>query len=115
MRGARRYNGTMKSEPLATITGTVLAIDDHEDNLFLLESLLSGKGFRVLTALNGPDGLAIAHAERPDLIVLDLAMPGMDGFEVLKRLREDRTTAKIPVIVLTATGGTPIGVIAVVV
>ncbi|MFN3430061.1 MAG: response regulator [Candidatus Sericytochromatia bacterium] len=92
----------MKSDALATITGTVLAIDDHEDNLFLLDSLLSGKGFQVLTALNGPDGLAIAHARRPDLIVLDLAMPGMDGFEVLTRLRQDRLTAKIPVIVLTA-------------
>ena len=85
------------------VSGTILAIDDHEDNLFLLDSLLSGKGFTVLTALNGPDGLALARAERPDLILLDLAMPGMDGFEVLTRLREDRATARIPVIVLTAT------------
>jgi two-component system, sensor histidine kinase and response regulator len=92
------YDGGMTP----TTPATILAIDDHEDNLFLLESLLEGKGFRVLTALNGPDGLAIARAERPDLILLDLAMPGMDGFEVLERLRQDRLTSRIPVIVLTA-------------
>lgn len=83
-------------------SATILAIDDHEDNLFLLESLLEAKGFHVLTALNGPTGLELAKSARPDLILLDLAMPGMDGFEVLTRLRADRTTARIPVIVLTA-------------
>jgi signal transduction histidine kinase len=92
----------MPNEPAAAPGGTILAIDDHEDNLFLLEALLQGKGFRVRTALDGPTGLAIAKAERPDLILLDLAMPIMDGFEVLERLRQDVATQRIPVIVLTA-------------
>lgn len=81
---------------------TILVIDDHEDNLALLEQLLSSRGFGVLTALDGATGLALAQGRRPDLILLDLAMPGMDGFEVLARLRADRTTARIPVIILTA-------------
>lgn len=92
----------MPNEPAAAPGGTILAIDDHEDNLFLLEALLQGKGFRVRTALDGPTGLALAKAERPDLILLDLAMPIMDGFEVLERLRQDVATQRIPVIVLTA-------------
>jgi signal transduction histidine kinase len=92
----------MPTTPEPAPSGTILAIDDHEDNLFLLETLLAGKGFRVRTALDGPAGLAIAKSERPDLILLDLAMPGMDGFEVLERLRQDVATQRIPVIVLTA-------------
>lgn len=81
---------------------TILAIDDQEDNLALLEALLSSRGFVVHTALDGPTGLELAASARPDLILLDLAMPGMDGFEVLQRLRAQRLTAKTPVIVLTA-------------
>jgi signal transduction histidine kinase len=83
-------------------TTSILAIDDQEDNLALLDTLLTSKGFAVLTALDGPTGLSLAKSARPSLILLDLAMPGMDGFQVLERLRADRATARIPVIVLTA-------------
>lgn len=81
---------------------SILAIDDHEDNLALLDTLLSNNGFRVRTAGDGPTGIALALVEQPDLILLDLAMPGMDGFEVLERLLKERATARTPVIVLTA-------------
>ena len=81
---------------------TILAVDDQDDNLALLDGILGTKGFRVLTAADGPTGLRLAREGRPDLILLDLAMPGMDGFEVLARLRQDRATARIPVIILTA-------------
>lgn len=83
-------------------SATILAIDDNEDNLALLDSLLSSKGFSVSTASDGPAGIALALARRPDLILLDLAMPGMDGFAVLERLRKEVLTARTPVIVLTA-------------
>lgn len=81
---------------------SILVIDDHEDNLALLDELLASRGFRVWTALDGPTGLQVARERHPDLILLDLAMPGMDGFEVLLRLRDDRLTSRIPVIILTA-------------
>jgi signal transduction histidine kinase len=81
---------------------TILAIDDQEDNLALLDAFLGTKGYEVLTAPDGPRGLALAKERAPALILLDLAMPGMDGFEVLGRLRDDRATAGIPVIILTA-------------
>ena len=97
-----RYNGAMLLSSIARDTGTILAVDDQDDNLALLDGILTARGFSVLTALDGPTGLQIAHDQRPDLILLDLAMPGMDGFEVLSRLRQDRVTARIPVIILTA-------------
>lgn len=81
---------------------TILVIDDQEDNLVLLDTVLSSRGFAVRTADGGAAGLALALAEPPDLILLDLAMPEMDGFEVLARLRQDRRTHRIPVIILTA-------------
>jgi signal transduction histidine kinase len=81
---------------------TILAIDDQDDNLALLEALLQPLVTTIYTALDGPTGLALARQHKPDLILLDLMMPGMDGFEVLERLRQDPATRPIPVIVLTA-------------
>jgi signal transduction histidine kinase len=83
-------------------TARILVIDDQEDNLVLLDAVLTAKGYAAVTVTNGPDGLAAAWASPPDLVLLDLAMPGMDGFEVLERLRADRRTQRTPVIVLTA-------------
>lgn len=80
----------------------ILVIDDQEDNLVLLDAVLSSKGFEVATVDNGPAGLTAAWTTPPELILLDLAMPGMDGFQVLERLRADRRTQRTPVIVLTA-------------
>ncbi len=80
----------------------ILVVDDEPDILSVLVFHLSREGYRVSTAINGPGALATAEKERPDLIVLDLMIPGMDGYEVLKRLRRDARTAEIPVMLLTA-------------
>lgn len=89
---------------MTTVPALILAIDDQEDNLALLRVILASRGYGVLTAADGPAGLALARERRPDLILLDLAMPGMDGFEVLVRLRGDRELGRLPVIILTAAG-----------
>jgi len=81
---------------------TVLVVDDTEDNLDLLEFALKRKPVHMLRATSGKECLAIAEEKQPDIILLDIQMPGMDGFETLKRLRANRATAKIPVIFLTA-------------
>jgi CheY-like chemotaxis protein len=83
-------------------TPLVLMIDDSEDQLDLY-SLVLQDCYRVLLAESGPKGLRMAQAERPDLIVCDLAMPGMDGLEVCRRLGAHPATAGIPVVILTAT------------
>jgi two-component system sensor histidine kinase/response regulator len=82
---------------------TILVVDDNENNRLLIRTLFDDPGYRVLEAADGPAGLALAHAERPDCILLDLAMPQMGGFEVLERLQGDPRTREIPVIILTAT------------
>ncbi len=81
---------------------TILAVDDDIDILDLVQMSLTADGFDVVTASNGPDALEQARAHSPDLILLDLMMPGMGGFEVMEKLKADSQTRTIPVIMLTA-------------
>ena len=80
----------------------ILVVDDEPDILSVLVYHLSREGYRVTTAVNGQGALTTADADRPDLIILDLMLPGMDGYEVLQRLRTADRTESIPVILLTA-------------
>lgn len=81
---------------------TVLVVDDEPINIQLLQRKLEWDGITVLTATNGESCLEVAKEERPDLILLDVMMPGMDGFAVCAELREDKRTKAIPVIFVTA-------------
>ncbi len=81
---------------------TILVVDDTEDNLDLLEFALKRKPVSMLRASSGRECLIVAEDKQPDIILLDIQMPEMDGFETLKKLRSNRATAKIPVIFLTA-------------
>ncbi len=83
---------------------TILAIDDRNDNLIALTALLRNllPGTTVLTALSGPEGIETARAGQPDAIVLDIIMPGMDGYETCRLLQADERTRHIPVIMVTA-------------
>lgn len=80
----------------------VLVVEDERDILHLVKLYLEKEGYRVSTAATGPDGLKAARSEHPDLLILDLMLPGMDGLEVCKRLRSDQQTATLPIIMLTA-------------
>jgi signal transduction histidine kinase len=80
----------------------ILVVDDTEDNLDLLEFALKRKPVRMIRATSGKECLGIAEDMKPDIILLDIQMPEMDGFETIKRLRANPATAKIPVIFLTA-------------
>ncbi len=84
------------------MTARVLVVDDVELNVKLLEAKLAGEYFEVLSAYNGPRALELAHAELPDIILLDVMMPRMDGFEVCHRLKASPRTADIPVVMVTA-------------
>jgi len=81
----------------------ILVVDDHEDNRVLLKMVLESHGLGYLGAQDGQAGLQAARRDLPDLMLLDLEMPQMDGFGVLEALRADRATADLPVIILTAT------------
>jgi len=80
----------------------ILMVDDTTANLQVLRGTLEGCGYKLFTAKNGPSALAIAARARPDLILLDILMPAMDGYEVCRRLKADGATRPIPVIFLTA-------------
>jgi CheY-like chemotaxis protein len=80
----------------------ILVIEDNEDNLSLMRMLLERANYEVLAATNGCKGLELARAEQPELILLDLAMPEMDGWEVARELKGDIVTRNIPIIAVTA-------------
>ena len=79
----------------------ILIVDDERDVLFILEGELAARGYSIIIADNGNDAVSLAKSENPDLIILDLWMPGMDGPEVDAKLKEDPATKDIPVIFLT--------------
>jgi two-component system phosphate regulon response regulator PhoB len=81
---------------------TVLVIDDEPELVKLLDYNLTRAGYLALSARDGESGLAAVRKHAPDLVVLDVMMPGVDGWEVLKRLRSDPATARLPVLMLTA-------------
>jgi CheY-like chemotaxis protein len=80
----------------------ILYVEDNDDNVYVLRSRLARAGYTVLVALNGEDGVAMAAAERPDLILMDLSLPVLDGWEATRRLKAANETRDIPVIALTA-------------
>lgn len=82
--------------------GRVLIVDDVPINVRLLSSILEIEGYQVSTATNGPDALASMPEAVPDVVLLDVMMPGMDGFEVCRRLKSEPATAHVPVVMVTA-------------
>jgi len=83
-------------------TPIILVIEDYADSRMLLSSLLRAKGYKVVEARDGKEGLQQANRVPPDLILMDLAMPEMDGIEATRHLRERHTLAHIPIFVMSA-------------
>jgi DNA-binding response OmpR family regulator len=90
------------SEPALSQRPLILVADDDEDILALLEVRLELAGYEVVTARNGAEALRKAQEQLPDLAVLDVMMPGLNGYEVTRELRRLEATSKLPVILLTA-------------
>jgi CheY-like chemotaxis protein len=80
----------------------ILYVEDNDDNVYMLKNRLARAGFTVVIAINGTQGVAMATAERPDLILMDLTLPDIDGEEATRRIKADPATRGIPVIALTA-------------
>jgi adenylate cyclase len=83
---------------------TVLAVDDQPPNLRLLDAVFSPRGYRVITASSGEQALELLPSSEADLVLLDIVMPGLDGYEVCRRIRSDPSTAFLPVVMITASG-----------
>lgn len=80
----------------------ILIVDDMPDNLSLLEAILIEEGFEVDSAKNGKSALALLESSPPDLALIDAMMPGMDGYELTRRIRQNRNLPFIPVLLITA-------------
>ncbi len=80
----------------------ILYVEDNDDNIYMLERRLKRAGFTVIIARDGADGVAKAGSEQPDLILMDLSLPVLDGWEATRRIKQGDSTGRIPLIVLTA-------------
>jgi CheY-like chemotaxis protein len=80
----------------------ILYVEDNDDNVYMLRNRLTRAGFTVVIATDGVQGVAMAGSERPDLIIMDLTLPDMDGWEATRRIKADPATKHIPVVALTA-------------
>lgn len=81
---------------------TILVVEDQEDNRKILRDLLTSKGYRVIEVENGYEGIQKTVEHHPDLILMDIQLPGIDGYEVIKRIKTDPKTGKIPIIAVTS-------------
>ena len=80
----------------------ILYVEDNDDNVYVVKNRLTRAGYTVLVAVDGQQGVDMALAERPDLILMDLSLPGLDGWEATRRLKAAPETKSIPVIALSA-------------
>ena len=80
----------------------ILYVEDNDDNVYMLKNRLSRAGFTVVVATDGAQGVAMAASERPDLILMDLTLPDINGEEATRRIKADPATKRIPIIALTA-------------
>jgi two-component system, cell cycle response regulator DivK len=81
---------------------TVLIVEDNEKNMKLARDVLQAKGYKTLEAVSGEEGVTLAKQHVPDLVLMDIQLPGINGIEAFKQIRADAKTARIPVVALTA-------------
>jgi adenylate cyclase len=100
----RSLGAAVRGEPIEVSVPrpTILVVDDVPGNIRLLEAVLTSNGYAVRSATSGPEALELVTAESPDLVLLDVQMPGMDGYEVCRRIRSDPATRFLPVVMVTS-------------
>ncbi len=80
----------------------VLVVEDHEDNMRIMNDMLTSAGYEVIKAVTGHEGVAMAGSDKPDLILMDVMLPGLDGYEATRRIKDDDALRHIPVIAVTS-------------
>jgi len=80
----------------------ILVVEDNEKNMYLVSFILKKNGYEVIEALSGEEGLELAIKEKPDLVIMDIQLPGIDGLKTTKRIRESEADSKLPIIALTS-------------
>ena len=80
----------------------ILVVEDQEDNRRIVRDLLTNAGYEMIEAVNGEEGVAMAQTHHPDLILMDIQLPGLDGYEVTRRIKADPALRQIPIIAVTS-------------
>ncbi len=80
----------------------ILVIEDHEENRRIMQDLLASAGYEILEAVTGEEGVAMADTQRPDLILMDIQLPGLDGYEATRRIKGNPALRQIPIIAVTS-------------
>nr|MBS0020689.1 response regulator [Gammaproteobacteria bacterium] len=80
---------------------TILVVDDSSTDIYRYQKMLEGYGYRIITAANGQDGIKKAQSERPQVILMDIVMPGMSGFQATRQIAKNPQTADIPIIIIS--------------
>lgn len=81
---------------------SILIIEDNESNIYLISFILKKHGYCVIEAKSGEEGISLANSARPDLIIMDIQLPGIDGLETTRRIRQSEADEKIPIVALTS-------------
>ena len=84
------------------MSNRILVVEDHEDNRRIMRDFLTSSGFEVIEAVTGVEGVSAAETYRPDLIVMDIQLPGIDGYEATRRIKANPNLQKVPIIVVTS-------------
>jgi two-component system cell cycle response regulator DivK len=84
------------------MSARVLVVEDQEDNRRIVRDLLSSAGYQIVEAVSGEEGVSLAEREQPDLILMDIQLPGLDGYEATRRIRANPALEKIPIIAVTS-------------
>jgi two-component system, cell cycle response regulator DivK len=92
----------VSQQPYEATPKTILIVEDHELSMKLFHDLLQTRGYRILEARDGAEGLKLARQQRPDLIVMNIGLPGMSGLELMKRIKADEDLMSIPIVAVTA-------------
>jgi len=80
----------------------ILVVEDNETNFYLISFILEKKGYEVIQAKSGEEGVEVAIKEKPDLILMDIQLPGIDGMEATRRIRNSKANSKVPIVALTS-------------
>jgi two-component system cell cycle response regulator DivK len=84
------------------VTKRILVVEDHEDNRQMLRDLLTSSGFEMMEAVTGTDGVLMAKAQQPDLILMDIQLPGIDGYEAARQIKAEPALKSVPIIAVTS-------------
>jgi two-component system cell cycle response regulator DivK len=102
VRGRGEGEGLGIRQKVISMSKRILVVEDHEENRRIVRDLLTSAGYEIVEAVTGEEGVTMAERERPDLILMDIQLPGIDGYETTRRIKANPASSRIPIIAVTS-------------